>query len=78
MIAGNQEDELSNLIETPLPVVTPDTDVPELSLLMSDYNLTGMPVVDQNGRPIGVVSVDDLLEQLLPEEWRRRSGAARG
>jgi Mg/Co/Ni transporter MgtE len=44
---------------------------------MSDYNLTAMPVVDSEGRPIGVVSVDDLLERVLPEEWRWRAGAAR-
>jgi CBS domain-containing protein len=78
MIAADQSHALQTLIETPLPTVTPETDIPELALLMSDYNLTAMPVVDADGKPMGVVSVDDLLEQLLPDEWRRRAGAARG
>jgi Mg/Co/Ni transporter MgtE len=45
---------------------------------MTDYDLMGMPVVDERGKPVGVVSVDDVLELLVPEEWRRRAGAARG
>ncbi len=77
MILADPGDELQTLIETPLPTVTPESDVPDLALLMSDYNLMAMPVVDGDGAPIGVVSVDDLIEQLLPEEWRRRAGAAR-
>jgi Mg/Co/Ni transporter MgtE len=36
-----------------------------------------MPVVDGDNRPIGVVAVDDVLELVLPAEWRRRAGAAR-
>lgn len=77
LVAADPQAELQTLIKTPLPTVTPETDVPELALLMSDYNLTAMPVLDADGRPIGVVSVDDVLERLLPEEWRRRAGAAR-
>ena len=34
-----------------------------------------MPVVDGDGQPVGVISVDDVLELTLPEDWRRRAGA---
>ena len=44
---------------------------------MSDYNLIAVPVLDHDGRPVGIVAVDDVLELLLPEEWRRRAGVAR-
>jgi CBS domain-containing protein len=77
LIKGTEQDAVQTLIETPLPTVTAETDLPELARLMSDYDLTAMPVVDGEGKPIGVVSVDDLLERLLPEEWRWRAGAAR-
>jgi len=77
LVKSPEQDSLQSLIETPLPTVTPETDLPELARLMSDYNLTAMPVVDADGKPIGVVSVDDLLERVLPEEWRWRAGAAR-
>jgi Mg/Co/Ni transporter MgtE len=45
--------------------------------LMSDFNLIAMPVLDGEGRPIGIIAVDDVLELLVPEEWRRRAGVAR-
>ncbi len=44
---------------------------------MTDYNLVAMPVLDQSGAPVGIIAVDDVLELLLPEEWRRRAGIAR-
>lgn len=78
LVIAADDRQLASLIETKLPMVTAETDVPELSLLMTDYDLTALPVVDADGKPIGVVSVDDLLELLVPGEWRRRAGAARG
>lgn len=77
LVSAPEQGTVQSLIETSLPTVTAETDVPEVARLMSDYNLTAMPVVDAAGKPIGVVSVDDILERLLPEEWRRRAGAAR-
>jgi CBS domain-containing protein/sporulation protein YlmC with PRC-barrel domain len=59
------------------PSVAPETDVPEVARLMTDYNLTALPVVDGDGRAIGVLAVDDVLELMLPEDWRRRFGLAR-
>ena len=37
---------------------------------MTDFNLTLLPVLDADTRLIGVIAVDDLLEVMLPEEWR--------
>jgi Mg/Co/Ni transporter MgtE len=51
--------------------------LPEVARLMTDFNLIAMPVLDGDGRPVGIIAVDDVLELLLPEEWRRRAGAAR-
>ncbi len=41
---------------------------------MADYNLTSIPVVDEHRRMVGVVTVDDVLEAMLPRGWRRRFG----
>ena len=38
---------------------------------MTDYDLTVVPVLDDEERPIGVVTVDDILELLLPPPGRR-------
>jgi bifunctional DNA-binding transcriptional regulator/antitoxin component of YhaV-PrlF toxin-antitoxin module len=34
-------------------------------------------VIDAEGKPIGIISVDDVLELVVPSEWRRRYGLAR-
>lgn len=60
-------------IAEPDPVhVHPETDVVDLALLMSDYNLVTVPVADEDHRVLGIVTVDDILEATIPEEWRRR------
>ncbi len=50
-----------------------DDDFTEVALMMADYNLISLPVVDDEDRLIGVVSVDDVLETMIPEDWRRRA-----
>ncbi len=52
-----------------------DTDVVDVAVLMSDYNLITVPVVDEDRRMIGLITVDDVLEVTLPEDWRRRETA---
>ncbi len=52
-----------------------DTDVVDVAVLMSDYNLITIPVVDENRRLMGLITVDDVLEVTLPEDWRRREVA---
>jgi CBS domain-containing protein len=77
LIRASVERPLGELIDGPGPAVAADVDLPEVAQLMSDYNLIALPVLDPDGRPIGVIAVDDILEQLIPEEWRRRAGSAR-
>ncbi len=52
-----------------------DTDVVDVAVLMSDYNLITVPVVDEQRRMIGLITVDDVLEATLPADWRRREAA---
>jgi CBS domain-containing protein len=52
-----------------------DTDVVDVAVLMSDYNLITVPVVDGQRKMIGLITVDDVLEVTLPEDWRRREAA---
>jgi len=52
-----------------------DTDLTDVAVLMSDYNLITIPVVDSERRLLGVITVDDVLEVMLPDDWRRREVA---
>ena len=53
-------------------------DFADVTLMMADYNLTALAVTDNQGNLIGAISVDDLLEALVPEDWRARVEASTG
>jgi CBS domain-containing protein len=54
------------------PRVSAEAELEEVARLMTDYDLTVVPVVDERDQIMGVVSVDDVLEMVLPRGWRRR------
>lgn len=53
-------------------------DFADVVLMMADYNLIALGVVDSAGNLIGAISVDDLMEALIPEDWRARVEASSG
>ena len=54
--------------------VHPDWDLHAVTRKMTDFNLTVAPVMDDQHHMVGVITVDDLLEMLLPTGWRRDFG----
>ena len=54
--------------------VGPSADLEEVARLMTDYDLTVVPVTDHDERLVGVITVDDVLELVVPKGWRRRFG----
>jgi len=56
------------------PSLRADADFEEVARLMADFNLTAAAVVDEQRQMIGVITVDDVLETMLPKGWRRRFG----
>ncbi|MDT5325112.1 MAG: hypothetical protein QOF25_2264 [Mycobacterium sp.] len=68
---------IADIMDTDPVRVAPEADVTDVALLMADYNLYTIPVVDDTDRVLGVVTVDDVLEATIPEDWRRREPAPR-
>lgn len=58
--------------------VAGSADFADVALLMADYNLTALAVVDAAGNMVGAISSDDVIEALVPEEWRARAMASTG
>ena len=64
-----------SVARTQLAHVHPHWDVLRVSRKMSDFNLTVLPVLDdEHAKMIGVVTVDDLLERSPPQGWRAEFG----
>jgi Mg/Co/Ni transporter MgtE len=63
---------LGGVVEGDIDPLDPDTPLPEITRRMATYNLVALAVVDENDRLVGAVTVDDLLDHLLPQDWRDR------
>ena len=74
LVRAEPDTSLGELVKHDIPRLRPDASFEEVARLMADYNLTSAPVVDERGQMIGVVTVDDVLEAMLPKGWRRRFG----
>jgi CBS domain-containing protein len=61
---------VSALIDTNLVPVGPQASLDVVTRYFATYNLVALPVVDQNGHLIGAVTVDDVIDHMLPEDWR--------
>ena len=64
---------VSGVLDTDIDPLPPDASLEEVAGVFATYNLVACPVVDEDGRLLGVVTVDDVLDHLLGEEWRVRA-----
>jgi CBS domain-containing protein len=77
LLRANAAARLADIAEHEPVSVHADADLPEVARTMTDYNLTMLPVLAEEERMVGVITVDDVLELTLPSGWRRRFGVAR-
>jgi len=70
MLRYPPHERLGTIIDDTLEPVPATASAAEVARLLASYNLVSLPVVDQAHRLVGAVSVDDMLDYLLPEDWR--------
>lgn len=61
---------VSGVIDSDLPALAPDSSLAAVTRYFAAYNLVCAPVVDDEKHLLGAVSVDDVLDHLLPHDWR--------
>jgi CBS domain-containing protein len=62
---------LGSILDSDIAPLAAETPLSEVSSYLASYNLLAVPIVDGNERLLGVVTVDDVLDHLLPENWRQ-------
>lgn len=70
MLRYPPHERLGAIIDDTVDPVAASSSAAEVSRMLASYNLVSVPVVDQAHRLVGVVSVDDVLDHLLPDDWR--------
>ncbi|SHK91617.1 Mg/Co/Ni transporter MgtE (contains CBS domain) [Pseudonocardia thermophila] len=63
-------DLVAGIVDTDLARLSPDATLAEITRYFATYNLVAGPVVDAEEHLLGAVTVDDVLDHLLPDDWR--------
>ena len=63
---------IDEIMERDVVAVTPETSHEETAGLIARYNLLAIPVVDEQRRLLGIVTVDDAIDAVLPTRWKKR------
>jgi len=72
LVMSDPEAKLSDIMETKLKTITPDEDQKVAAKIISKYNLLALPVIDTDGALLGIVTVDDIVDRLLPPEAKKK------
>jgi magnesium transporter len=72
MLLAEPDAKLSDIMATKLKTVTPETDEMEVAEIISKYNLLAIPVTDSEGYFLGIVTIDDIIDRILPPAAKRK------
>ncbi len=61
---------IGGILDRDIEPLQPDTSLGQITRMLANYNMVGLPVVDETGALLGAVTVDDVLDHILPEDWR--------
>jgi CBS domain-containing protein/sporulation protein YlmC with PRC-barrel domain len=72
LILANPAAPLDEVMRSEFQKAYPDEPANEVAQRIAEYNLLALPVVDESGDILGIITVDDAMEILLPKDWRQR------
>jgi len=68
---------LGGILDSDIAPLSAEATLNEVASYLASYNLLAVPVVDANERLRGAVTIDDVLDHLLPENWRHEESVRR-
>src|SRR6478752_154364 len=63
---------VSGVLDNELEPLGPEAPLEQVTRYFATYNLVALPVVDEDGHRLGAVTVDDVIDHMLPDDWRER------
>ncbi len=66
---------VSGVVDADLDPLRPNVSLTSVSSYLAAYNLVAAPIVDEDGHLLGAATVDDVLDHLLPRDWREPDDA---
>jgi magnesium transporter len=72
LILADPSAPLEEVMRDDFQVAHPDDAARDVAQKIAEYNLLALPVLDEAGEILGIVTVDDAMEMLLPKGWRQR------
>ncbi|MEK6716611.1 MAG: CBS domain-containing protein [candidate division NC10 bacterium] len=73
LILADPGRRLEQIMHTEVISVRPETGLREVAELQTKYNLLALPVVSGEGEMLGIITVDDVLNLILPMIWKKRA-----
>jgi CBS domain-containing protein/sporulation protein YlmC with PRC-barrel domain len=73
LMLARADQRLDEIMVTQVVTARSEATIQEVAETLSKYNLMALPVVDAEGRLEGIVTVDDVLDDLIPMIWKRRA-----
>lgn len=70
MLREAPHEAIGTIVDSDIESVLADAPLLQVTRELATYNLLALPVLDAERRLLGAVSVDDVLDHLLPEDWR--------
>jgi len=72
LILADPSMPLEEVMRTEFQQADPEEPAKEVAQRIAEYNLLALPVIDESGDILGIITVDDAMEILLPKDWRQR------
>ena len=72
LLLAYPEMRVVDIMSADSPVASPQDSAREAARVIAERDLVGLPVVDDEGRLLGIVTVDDAIDVILPREWKKR------
>ncbi|HET6978061.1 MAG TPA: CBS domain-containing protein [Pyrinomonadaceae bacterium] len=72
LILADPSMPLEGVMRTEFQRADPEESAKEVAQRIAEYNLLALPVIDESGDILGIITVDDAMEILLPKDWRQR------